>query len=146
MIPDMIDIGAAWKVLTLGIHDAMLSDIRLRFATNDRRKMLYGGLVKGCKALRLAGCAVIYLDGSFITTKPTPNDFDVCWDPLGVDPVKLDTVLLDFSDQRRNQKRKYGGEFFPSSVTADGRQPFIDYFQTDKETGKRKGIIRIQLK
>lgn len=146
MIPDMIDIGGAWKVLRPGVHDATLSDIKHRFVTNERRKELYEGLLKGCQALKLAGCSVIYLDGSFITTKPTPNDFDVCWDPRGVDPGKLDAVLLDFDDQRRNQKRKYGGEFFLSSGTADGHQTFVEYFKTDKETGKRKGIIRIQLK
>ncbi len=141
----MSDIGGVWKVLKPGIHDATLIEIKHCFATNERRNELYEGLLRGCQALKLAGCSVIYLDGSFTTTKPTPNDFDVCWDPRGVDPNKLDDVLLDFDDQRRNQKRKYGGEFFPSSVTADGHQIFVEFFQTDKETGKRKGIIRIQL-
>jgi len=146
MIPDMIDIGAAWKVLEPGVHDATLSDIKDRFATNERRKELYEGLLKGCQALKLAGCSVIYLDGSFITEKSAPNDFDVCWEPRGVDANKLDAVLLDFNDQRRNQKQQYGGEFFPSSVSADGHQTFVEYFQTDKETDKKKGIIRIQLR
>ena len=40
---------------------------------------------------------------------------------------------------------KYGGEFFPSRLLADGSRTFVEFFQTDKETGKRKGIIRIQL-
>lgn len=145
MIPALIDISAAWKVLEPGVHDATLSDIKDRFATNERRKVLYEGLLKGCQALKRAGCSVIYLDGSFITAKPTPNDFDVCWDPRGVDTNKLDAVFLDFTDQRRNQKQQYGGEFFPSSATVDGHQTFVEYFQTDKETDKRKGIIRIQL-
>ncbi len=146
MIPGLIDIGATWKVLTPGVHDATLSDIKDRFATNERRKVLYEGLLKGCQTLKLAGCSVIYLDGSFITEKSVPNDFDACWDPLGVDTNKLDAALLDFSNQRRNQKQQYGGEFFPSSAKADGHQTFVEYFQTDKETDKRKGIIRIQLR
>ncbi len=141
----MMDIGGVWEVLRPGVHDATLSEIKHRFVTNERRTELYEGLLKGCQVLKLAGCSVIYLDGSFITTKPLPNDFDVCWDPYGVDPHKLDVVLLDFNDQRRNQKRKYGGEFFPSSATTDGSQPFLEFFKIDKETGKRKGIIRIQL-
>jgi len=146
MIPEVIDIGAVWKALQPGIYDATFSEIKERFATNERREELYEGLLKGCQALKLAGCSVVFLDGSFITSKPAPNDFDVCWDPHGVDPNKLDGVLLDFDDQRRNQKHKYGGEFFPSSVHADGSQTFVEFFQIDKETGKRKGIIRIQLK
>ena len=146
MILEMSDIGSVWKVLNPGIHDATLIEIEQHFATNERRKELYQGLLRGCQALKYAGCSVIYLDGSFITTKPIPNDFDVCWDPNGVDPTKLDSVLLDFDDQRRNQKRKYRGEFFPSSATADGHHTFVDFFQTDKETGRKKGIIRILLK
>lgn len=145
MIPDLIDIGATWKVLEPGIHDATLGEIKDRFATNERRKALYEGLLKGCQALKLAGCLVVYLDGSFTTAKPLPNDFDACWEPLGVHPDKLDPVLLDFDDLRRNQKRKYGGEFFPSSAKADGVQTFVEYFREDKDTGKEKGIIRIQL-
>jgi len=146
MIPEMSDIGSVWKVLKPGIHDVTLTEIEQQFTTNERRKELYQGLIRGCQALKDAGCSVIYLDGSFITTKPTPNDFDVCWDPHGVDPTKLDGVLLDFDDQRRNQKQKYGGEFFPSSATADGHNTFVEFFQIDIETGRKKGILRILLK
>ena len=95
--------------------------------------------------MKKAGCSIVYLDGSYITSKPSPLDFDVCWDPIGVDPTKLDPVLLDFSNKRNNQKLKYGGEFFPSSSKADGSHTFVDFFRMDKESGKEKGIIRIQL-
>jgi hypothetical protein len=145
VIPDLIDIGAPWKVLPPGIHDATLSDIKHRFATNERRKGLYKGFLLGCESLKFAGCTVVYLDGSYVTDKPVPADFDVCWDPKGVDPIKLDPILLDFNDRRRNQKLKYGGEFFPSSAKADGSQTFVNFFRTDRDTGKEKGVIRIQL-
>jgi hypothetical protein len=62
-----------------------------------------------------------------------------------VDGKKLDPVFLDFNNKRQKQKLKYFGEFFPSSAIADGVQPFVSYFQKDKYTGKKKGIIRIQL-
>lgn len=140
-----MNIGATWEVLPPGIHEATLHDIALRFATNVKRKALFEGLVRGCEALKMAGCSIVYLDGSYITSKPSPLDFDVCWDPIGVDPTKLDPVLLDFSNKRNNQKLKYGGEFFPSSSKADGSHTFVDFFQMDKESGKEKGIIRIQL-
>jgi hypothetical protein len=140
-----MDIGAAWKVLPPGVHDATFGEVKRRFATNERRESLHEGLVRGCRSLRSAGCAVVYLDGSYVTEKPTPGDFDVCWDPKGVDPNKLDPVLLDFDDRRRNQKREYGGEFFPSSARADGSRTFVDFFRTDRDTGKEKGIIRIRL-
>lgn len=145
MIPPLVSINSTWKVLPPGIHDATFIDVEHTFATNAKRKTLYKGLVKGCHALKIAGCSVVYLDGSYVTEKPSPGDFDVCWEPSGVDPAKLDPVLLDFSKMRRNQKMKFGGEFFPSSIKADGSCTFVDFFQIDKESGKKKGIIRIRL-
>jgi hypothetical protein len=145
MIPASIDIGASWNVLPPGVHDATLDEVEQRFATNKKRKVLYDGLVRGCKLLKSAGCSVVFLDGSYVTEKPVPGDFDACWDPCGVDPAKLDPVLLDFTDKRKSQKLKYGGEFFPSSATADGSRTFVEYFRTDKETGMEKGLIRIRL-
>jgi len=85
------------------------------------------------------------LNGSFVSEKPNPADFDACWEPTGVDDKKLDPELLDFSDGRRRQRLKYGGEFFPSSAKADGFRTFVEFFQTDKYTGREKGIIRIRL-
>ena len=93
-----------------------------------------------------AGCKAIFLDGSFITDKPEPGDFDVCWEPAGVDPAKLDPVFLDFANRRKRQKEKFGGEFFPSGTKADGASTFLDFFQTDKDTGNPKGIIKVQLR
>ena len=145
MIPDSIDINGVWNVLPPGVHDATMDEIELRFARNDIRRELFEGFGRGVHALYLAGCRTVFLDGSYVTEKPKPGDFDACWDPSGVDATKLDPVLLDFSDKRRNQKLKYGGEFFPSSASADGTRTFVEFFQTDRHSGKPKGIIRVRL-
>lgn len=143
MIPVLININGAWDVLPPGIHDATLSEIENRFATNDKRKRLFDGFKKGVKFLTTAGCSNIFLDGSFVTAKPEPWDYDVCWNPVGVDVNKLDPVLLDFRNGRKNQKLKFLGEFFPSSSRANGQSTFMDFFQTDRYTGRKKGIIRV---
>lgn len=143
MIPGLIDIGGPWKVLPPGVHDASLSEVEASFATNPVRKMLFQGFVAGVDALRRAGCAVLYLDGSFVTEKHNPEDFDACWEPHGVRPTALDPVLLDFSDRRRRQKQKYRGEFFPSGTRADGKRTFLEFFQVDRHTGAKKGIVRV---
>lgn len=145
MIPGMVDIKSAWKVLPPGIHDATLEEIEARFATNERRRALFEGFARGVQSLKDAGCTVVYLDGSFVSDKPNPGDFDACWDPAGVDPDKLDPVLLDFAEGRKRQKQKYRGEFFPSSSRADGASTFLEYFRRDKETNNEKGIIRLRL-
>jgi hypothetical protein len=107
---------------------------------------LFDGLVHASGKLRFAGCPTIYLDGSYVTGKPKPNDFDACWDPSGVDPAKLDSVFLQFANGRAAQKAAFKGEFFPSSmICVDVGQTFVDFFQLDRFTGKQKGIISIPL-
>ena len=145
MIPDCIDIGAPWKVLPPGVHTATLKEIEKRFSTNDRRRFLFEGLTWGVKALKKAGCIQLFLDGSFVTAKTFPNDYDICWDDTGISRLQLDPVFLDFNHNRKKQKEKYYGEYFPTTFLANGARFFLDYFQTDKHTGKAKGIIRLQL-
>jgi len=96
-------------------------------------------------ALLKAGCRKIFLDGSFVTEKTNPGDFDACWDCIGVDNAKLNPVFLDFSDGRKKQKKMYQGEFFPTHLSADGILPFLGFFQIDKDSGLAKGIICIKL-
>ena len=144
MVPRFVDIGSLWFVLPPGVHEATLAEVESRFATSDHRKHLFSGFKDGAMLLQKAGCQRILLDGSFVTAKSIPGDFDACWDPAGVDPKLIEPVLLDFADSRKRQKARFYGEFFPSTVYADGRQCFSDFFQIDKYTGNTKGIIRIR--
>ena len=93
-----------------------------------------------------AGCRTVYLNGSFVTGKAMPNDYDACWEEAGVDPTALDPVLLTFDAGRATQKAKYLGELFPASVIADtDGLSFLEFFQPDKETGEPKGIVAVDL-
>ena len=74
---------------------------------------MLSGLRLALAALNRAGCRRVYLDGSFVTVKREPGDYDACWDIEGVDVEVLDSVFLDFPEGRAAQKRKYLGEFFP---------------------------------
>ena len=143
MIPEFMDIGSLWSVLPPGVHEATLQEVEVRFATSDHRKRLFSGFKNGATLLYKAGCQRILLDGSFVTAKPMPGDFDACWDTVGVAPDKIDPVFLDFSDCRKRQKMCFYGEFFPVTVKADGQHCFADFFQIDKYTGNAKGIISI---
>lgn len=107
---------------------------------------MLGGFRRGCAALRSAGCRLVYLDGSFVTAKEQPGDFDACWDITGVDEAAVDLVFWDFSFGRAAQKRRFFGEFFPAQLPegATGRA-FVEFFQVNKETGAAKGILAIRL-
>ena len=78
-----------------GIHRATWDEIVERYATNERREQLVNGLRAAIESLRTAGCSRVYLDGSFVTDKELPGDFDACWEADGVDADLLDPVLLD---------------------------------------------------
>lgn len=132
-----------------GIHRATWEEVDKAFGTNSVRMQLLSGLYRAAKELQKAGCSTLYIDGSLVTTKDHPGDFDGCWEPAGVDAEKLDPVLLDFRAKRLAQKVKYGGELFVSSARAEAEPPhrtFLEFFQTDKITGQPKGIIALDLR
>ena len=145
MIPKFINIGSPWKILPPGVHIATMEEIEICFATTNHRKFLFSGFKKAIISLLESGCKSIFLDGSFITAKPIPNDYDVCWDTEDVNIQILNPVFLDFSNNRMEQKKKYYGEFLPAYSLADGEKFFLDFFHIDKYTGKAKGIIKINL-
>ena len=62
VLPDLVDIGGPWKVLPPGVHDASLEEVRLRYATNERRQMLFEGFKRGFLVLTAAGCTVVVAD------------------------------------------------------------------------------------
>ena len=132
--------------LPAGIHWATWHEIQSRFGFSSRRKQFLSGLLLALGALSKAGCQRVYIDGSFVTVKREPGDYDACWDIDGVNVEALDPVFLDFSKGRTAQKRKYFGEFFPAQMPerASGRV-FLEFFQTDKETGRSKGIVGVNL-
>jgi hypothetical protein len=79
------------------------------------------------------------------TEKELPKDYDGCWEPVGVQIAKLDLVLLDFSNLRAAQKQKYLGEMFLATMMEISGSTFLDFFQIEKATGQKKGIIGIRV-
>jgi hypothetical protein len=129
-----------------GVHVASWREVVNRFGRSRHRRRLLRGLKAALDSLRAAGCHRVYLDGSFVTAKRVPGDFDGCWDTDGVTLDLLDPVLLTFDRGRAAQKAKYLGELFPARLTEGGSgSTFLEFFQTDRETGRPKGIIAIEL-
>jgi hypothetical protein len=146
MIPNLVEINnSPWHVLPSGVHQTTIAEIKNTFTYNPHRRMLFVGLVDAARALSLAGCKYLYIDGSYVTGKPKPGDFDGCWDPSGVNPSNLDPVLLDFDNGRKNQKLKFKGELFPFSSEAEPGRTFLEFFQKDRFTGSPKGILSVDL-
>ncbi len=141
MLPEWINNGD----LPHGVHFAQWAEVEERLAFNARRRQLLAGFRRACDVLRRVGCRLVYLNGSFVTTKPHPGDFDDCWDIQDVDEEAIDPVFWDFSQGRAAQKQRFAGEFFPAQLPegATGRA-FVEFFQVNKLTGEPKGIVAIR--
>ncbi|HET6381802.1 MAG TPA: hypothetical protein VFJ58_00285 [Armatimonadota bacterium] len=129
-----------------GIHEADWAEIETRFGAAPFRQRLIAGLRAALLSLKEAGCVEAYIDGSFVTNKPRPGDFDACWSVAGVDADLLDPVLLIFDHGRAAQKAKFAGELFPAELPEgiSGRT-FLEFFQIDRATGGPKGIVLFRL-
>ena len=127
-----------------GEHVASWDEVVERFGWNEIRRRLLDGLAEVLELLAEAGCQRIWLNGSFVTAKDEPGDFDACWDTGGVDLDALDPVLLDLSNHRAAQKARFGGELFPNVVESQSGLSFVEFFQNDRDTS-RKGIVVLHL-
>ncbi len=129
-----------------GIHPASWQEIEAAFGDSPQRAALLAGLREALLCLRVAGCRTVYLDGSFVTAKEDPTDFDACWEAAGVDASLLDPILLDVAPPRTAQKQRFGGELFPASLVAEPKSGvyYLEFFQHDRD-GKPKGIVQIDL-
>jgi len=123
-----------------GEHTASWDELVDRFAWTPRRRQLLDGLAEAIELLAAAGCTRIWLNGSFVTAKDEPADFDACWDPDGVDLDALDPVFFDFASGRVNQKARFGGELLPNVVESGSGLAFAEFFQNERDGG-RKGIV-----
>jgi hypothetical protein len=145
MIPDFDADGN----LPPGRHRGSWKEFEKRFGTSLRRRELLAGMKRMLLSLREAGCRQIFMDGSFVSSKENPDDYDGCWDRAGMDLWSLqkrDPVLLDFSNKRLGQKLKYGGEMFPADlIEASSGVIFLEFLERDKNTGDQKGIVEIDL-
>ena len=130
-----------------GIHLATWQEFTERFGITSYRQKLLKGLQAALESLKKGSCESVYIGGSFVTAKAEPGDFDGCWEPNGVNPYLIDPVLLNFNNGRAAQKAKYGGELFLANRKELGSgNTFLEFFQIDKETGRQKGIIKLDLR
>ena len=138
------DLGPKTGYLPPSIHDARWCDVVDHFGGNSRRERLLVALLTAFRNLAAAGSRELLLDGSFVTAKALPGDYDATWETAGVNLNRLDPVLLDLAHPRAAMKAKYLGDLFPASVQAAPGVLFRDFFLTDRN-GVEKGVVLIDL-
>jgi len=128
-----------------GIHPYSWSEFARTFGWNARREFLLQGMLEALQYFRSLGCQRVYIDGSFVTSKDTPSDYDAAWDRSGMTLVNIDPMFRSNPDGRIKQKAMYGGEWFPASGIADGADTlFLEFFQIDRSNNV-KGIVLLEM-
>lgn len=141
MIPELTGRGS----LPPGIHGAVVRDVRRRFGSGRRKRVrLMRGLEAVLDLAWRAGARWLYLDGSFVTDKKDPGDWDavlIFRNLAGVGSI-AGALLSD----RTGIKRRYGGDLF--TVLEEDVEIWIHYvhdvFTKDRD-GFPKGILRIDI-
>ncbi len=146
MIPDFLDTG----YLPEGIHEATLVEVVGKLQFSDKRKKLMSGLMTLIECCISCNVNILYLDGSFVSNKLNPVDYDACYDADCVDKKDvLHRALESFlHSDSETQKRYFKGEvYYAHSFSGRGnRQTVLDYFQVCKQDYlMKKGILKIVL-
>lgn len=118
-----------------------------RFGKTAHRKALLKKFRLGLLNLRDAGCAWVWVDGSFVTDKARPNDVDGCWELTPhIDLTILDeSFLLRAFKDRVALQADYAMDFFVAGATETGSgMPFSEFFQS-APGGIKKGIVKLEL-
>lgn len=143
-------------VLPEGAHDCTLAEVEAafgRFQATDRRLRLMDALGQYLPALWRTGLPVaVYLDGSFVTAKPDPDDIDILialpadWDPFP--ELKPFQYNLLFNTGMRRLKYPFDVYAFPDG--SDRFQRMLTFFgevNPEKHAGltmrTRKGLLRV---
>lgn len=145
MIPEFNEDGC----LPPGIYEASFEEVKARFGFSGKRKKLLQGMADLLNQCRMLHCDILYVDGSFVTAKLSPGDYDACWDTTAENREEvLNNVLHSLLESdSKTQKEYFGGEIY-SAFSKAPLFPGIfikDYFQMRKEGVGKKGIIMIKL-
>ena len=147
MIPSLVTAQCGQPdVLPPGVHPCTFDQMTDVFGWTEGRKWLLDGLEVARSDLVAAGCARIYLGGSFVTSLPEPSDFDGCWDPVGVDRKALHRMYQEMPAMKAHQKGHHRGELWIGNHQIPGFDGMLKFFQADTRRGiAQKGILAIPI-
>ena len=136
----------AYGLLPPGLHTSSLVEIEQSLAFSSKRQdMIETGLKPMIQSLLSIKISTIFIGGSFVTTKPSPNDID----GYVVTTLGSDAFQYIISTQERWRSR-YRVDLHPalSDIGGYGSQAFWEeWFGNTKEIPPNaKGILKLVLR
>lgn len=125
-----------------GIHKATIKEAKQRLATNQRRKEIFDDFLKMIKSIPTKERKVIkslILDGSYVTDKEDPGDWDCI---LIVKKDSIDFLESPTAEKLKRAKEFYNGDMILAMEDSAPARIWTDFFSMDKE-GRPKGLIEI---
>ena len=134
-----------------GIYDCTMEEAAERFGafqTSDRRPQLRAKLIEFLGEARASAFVeAVLIDGSFVTSKPDPNDIDIVLVvAANYDFAKdLPPALYNLLAQHRVRTR-FGFDIVVVKNGSENLKQAVAFFQQVKQRpGLKKGILRIKL-
>jgi hypothetical protein len=131
-----------------GIHDATLEQIAERFAQSSVRRSLWNEILRYVAELRHWPLAEeLLVDGSFVTSEPTPHDIDIILVFRGDYDLAPEVSPFEYNlRSHRMVKRNYGLDLIAVRANSLERERFVALFsQVCGRPDLVKGIVRVQL-
>jgi hypothetical protein len=138
-------------VLPVGIHNLSLNEIESlfgRFQKSDRRLILFSRLKKLVNQLESFDFVkYLIVDGSYITSKPSPEDIDLI---VVVEPgiINQTWTPLEYNVLSSRRLRKhYKFDCFVVPEGSSALNKYISFFSRCKEENPdlKKGLIKLQV-
>ncbi len=138
-------------LLPIGIHDCTLDELKARFGafqSNDQRPRLFARLQGFLAEVRAAGFVrSVLVDGSFVTSKPAPNEIDLILVVASDHDVSADLLPSRYNVLSKNRVRKRLG--FDIVAVREGTSESEDavaFFQQVRyQPSLRKGILKLTI-
>jgi hypothetical protein len=146
-IPPFNEIG----LLPEGIFDCTLSETRTRFGSfqqTDQRPRLFLRLEELFEAMQRSGLfQFLIVDGSFVTTNPTPKDVDLIAVLKPGHNFERDLLMSEYSLVSRSLlRRRFGFDVMIAERDSRLYKTYIEFFEKVRELpNSRKGLLRLSL-
>ena len=136
-------------LLPIGVHDCTAAEVAARFGVfqgNEQRPRLMAKLTDFLKEVRASGIVrEVFVDGSFVTEEPSPNDIDLIVVLPSTHDHAADLLPLQYNVVSRKRVRsRFGFDTVSVRQCTTEHAASIEFFQQVRgEPGLRKGILRL---
>ena len=134
-----------------GIHDCTVDELKAGFGSfqgNDQRPRLFARLEIFLAEVRAAGLVrSILVDGSFVTSKPDPDDIDLILTVASDHDFSDDLSAAAYNVlSKQRVHRRYGFDLLVAREASIEYQRWTEFFQQVRlEPARRKGILRLTI-